>query len=290
MIATTDRTKQIKVVVLEYALEVTDAQGILDGFISDTSESDVIVDKKEPEEIILFEGLSNETKVELKANWGQNIIVYYQQKYTTISAGETYAMALENTTSNFSKECYTEAEFIVSAQEAGFDPILWAYSQKDLDKKLGVTNTKQKQPKTRITPTKSNFSAYLFTSMTDLNDGDFPITGITREQVMAAKASLEEEDFALAEHANANNLSINSDEVRGQQIEACIFLVGSVKGLENYISTSGVKWIGIPDSNRKGLIKNTVNSSSGQQVILLIIDVRLRANRTILTQLGYYYN
>jgi hypothetical protein len=287
MIATTDRTKQIKVVFLESALGVTDAQGILDGFISDTSESEVIQDKKEPEETTLFEGLSNETKVELKAKWGQNIIVYYQQKYTTISAGETYAMALENP-SNFSKECYTEAEFIVSAQEAEFDPILWAYSQKDLDKKLGVTNTKQKQPKTRVVPTKSNFSAYLFTSMTDLNDGDFPITGITREQVMAAKASLEEEDFALAEHANANNLSINSDEVRGQQIEACIFLVGSVKGLENYISTSGVKWIGSPDSPRKGLIKNTVNSSTGQQVILLIIDVRLRANRTVLTQLGYY--
>ena len=287
-----NRTKQIKVVGVQVS-SIKPVEEVLDGFIADVSESDTIVNSEELEQTTLFEGLSNETKVELKAKYGHNIQVYYQQQYTTIGAGQTYVEALADDR-NINKLCYTEVEFLAYAQEMGADPILWAYSQKDLDKKLGTNKTsKQKQSKTYYSSHSSltktpNLAAYLFTSMSDIEGDEFPFIGITKEQVTAAKSSLEEEDYALAEYANANNLSINDEQVRAQQIEACIFLAGSVKGLESYISNSAVKWIGGGESNRKGLIKNTVNSATKQQIILLIIDTRLRANRTILTQLGYF--
>lgn len=239
---------------------------------------------------VLFEGPSSETKVQLKSRFGEDITVQYLQQYTSISAGESYSEALSNP-QNVNGFFYTEAEFL-SFYEKSHDLILWAYSERDLQKKLGVNKKKETKTKqhnkirNKVYSGTPNLSAFLFTSMTDLEGEEFPINGITKEQVLAAKSSLEEEDYALAEYANANSLSINDEAVKKQQIEVCIFITGTVKGLESYITNTGVKWIG--SNERKGLIKNTVSSTTGQQTILLIIDVRLKPNKTILTQLGYF--
>lgn len=267
MTETKDRTKQIKVV-------------------SNATE--------ESPSVVLFEGLSAETKVELKAKWGENITVYYQQLYTTIeppSDGnvQTYKQAIESieNVENISCLAYTEEEFLQYAKDNNYDPILWAYNQKDLDRKLNKTH---KDKKKKVETKQSNcfvpnLAVYLFTSLSDLPEGNFPLVGLTKQQVNAAISSLEEEDFALAKYANENNLSINDEKVRQQQIEAVIFFAGSPNYINHLISYSKVRWIG---GERQGLIKNSINSQTGQQVIMLIIDVTLPCNRYILTELGYF--
>lgn len=232
---------------------------------------------------VLFEGLSGDTKQTLKGAYGDDIVVYYQQTYTTVKPGQTYIAALEDST-NMSLVCYTEAEFVAAATKQNVELSLWAYNQKDLDKRQGVKKTKI-SPKVKGLVSNANMSLFLFTSLADLNGDEFPIAGLTKEQVTAAKASLEEEDFALSTYATENNLSINDKQVKDQQIEACIFLSGYPTSLQSYITMTGVKWVG--SAERKGLIKNTVNNVTGQQVILLIIDVRVKNNANILNHLGY---
>lgn len=229
--------------------------------------------------LTLFEGISSLTKSELKAEYGENITVYHQQLYTTALSDQTYDEAILDI-NNIHKLCYTREEFIAylsnAESEVSYDFI--TYSHKDLKrqhrevnkvvKPVNITINKIKPKK--VVQKRPKFSLFLFTSLSELTNGLFPINGLSDIQISNAKKVLEVEDYYKYEHVLEEGESLSIKE----QQQAILFIVGTPAANDSYIKMSNLRWITELETGEsvKGLIKNNINNA-GIQVYMLRLNV-----------------
>ena len=259
----------------------------------------VITTDNEGNNTNLFEGESSLTKNELKANYGDNIFVYYQQLYTTVTGNQTYDEAVADET-NFKKLCYTKEEF-VEAFTTSFSDVKYkyiTYSHKDLKKQQRVKMTAEakmsvvksnKVLNSKVSTIHPNFSLFLFTSLNDLgSNGTFPIKDLSDIQINTANNVLKDEDYFINEYV----LKEGEDSSIKQQQESILFIVGTPAANDSYIKMINLRWITHSEGGEpvKGLIKNNLNTQTGIQVYLLRLNVQDKRQTDVFIHCNYNPN
>lgn len=273
-------------------------EGLVPQDIKVIAPKNILITKKDIEDnlITLFEGLSSKIKVQLEAEYGSDVTIYYQQLYTTVTGEESYDEALANS-NNFQNKCYTRESFdqflADIAPDQTFDYI--TYSHKDLNKQRNnnklkankISKNKVDSNVKLIQEVQPNFALYLFTSISQLSNGEFSIKGLSDLQISTAKQVLETEDYYINEYV----LQDGDSPYIKQQTEVILFIVGSPAANDHYMSSkvSNLRWITQTETGEpiKGLIKNNINPQTGVQVYMLRLNVTDKRQKDVLLHCGY---
>lgn len=240
---------------------------------------------------ILFEGETELTKKELEAQFEDVATVEYKVLYTTVNATQSYEEALVDPT-QVSISCFSQQEFeeYLSSVASGIDYTYIAYNEIGLRRQKKTTRVVIKK---KYEPLKAQLSIYFFTSLDQLEDGRFPIKGISPLQISTAKNVLAIEDAVRNEFIAANP-EATIEQIKEQQIESVLFLVGSPFLIDAYISraVSNLSWIRdrLPNetSNEmpiKGLIKEPIGKN--KLITMLLLDVTFKRNIDVMQHVGW---
>ena len=237
---------------------------------------------------VLFEGETELTRKELEAQFEDVASVEYKVLYTTVNATQTYTEALTDPT-QISMNCFSQQEFeeyLVSVA-AGIDYKYIAYNEIGLKRQKKTTRVVIKK---KYDPLKAQLSIYFFTSLDQLEDGRFPIKGISPLQIQTAKEVLTIEDAARNEFIAANP-EASPEQIKEEQVESVLFLVGSTFLIDAYIKMSNLSWIKfrLDDNDNevpiKGLIKEPIGKD--KHITMLLLNVKFKRNIDVMQHVGW---
>jgi hypothetical protein len=234
---------------------------------------------------ILFEGETGLTRKELEQQYEDVASVEYKVLYTTVNATQSYEEALVDPT-QVSMACFSQQEFEDSLAY-DFDCKYIAYNEIGLKRLKRTTKVVVKK---KYEPLKAQLSIYFFTSLDQLEDGRFPIKGVSPLQVSTAKHVLAIEDEVRNEFIAANPEATN-EQIKEQQIESVLFLVGSPFLIDAYIKLSNLSWIrdrSADETDEKTPIKGLIKEPIGNKMItMLLSDVTLKKNIDVMNHVGW---
>lgn len=241
---------------------------------------------------ILFEGETQLTRKQLEEQFEDVASVEYKVLYTTVNAIQSYEEALVDPT-QISQLCFSKEEFesFLNPFENGnpfVDYTFIAYNEIGLKRQKKTTRVVVKK---KYEPLKAQLSIYFFTSLEQLEDGRFPIKGVSPLQVNTAKHVLAIEDEVRNEFIAANPEATN-EQIKEQQIESVLFLVGSPFLIDAYIKLSNLSWIRDRSADEtdektpiKGLIKEPIGKD--RMITMLLLDVTLKRNIDVMNHVGW---
>ena len=235
--------------------------------------------------VVLFEGLTEETKLQLINKFGKDIKVLYSVLYTTVNDTQSYDEAV-NDPLQVNQWFYSLEEFkqwVISLNKENLQYVYIAYNENNL--------SKQKAPlKVKSISNNTNVSINFYTSFKDLKSNY--IKDLTLEQINTIKEVLTVEDKYIKEyklaHPDASNESIKS-----QQVESILVVRGPASFIDFYITKSSIRWINyrLDDDNNevpiKGIIKNKQENGNNYITVLFILNVNDTRNKDVLKHVGW---
>lgn len=235
--------------------------------------------------VILFEGSTEETKLQLISKFGKDIKVLYSVLYTTVNDTQSYDEAV-NDPLQVNQWCYSLEEFkqwLVTLNKENLQYVYIAYNENNL--------SKQKAPlKVKSISNNTNVSINFYTSFRDLKSNY--TKDLTLEQINTIKEVLTVEDKYIKEykvaHPDASNESIKS-----QQVESILVVRGPASFIDFYITKSNLRWINyrLDDDNNevpiKGIIKNKQENGNNYITVLFILNVNDTRNNSVLKHVGW---
>jgi hypothetical protein len=235
--------------------------------------------------VVLFEGSTEETKLQLINKFGKDIKVLYSVLYTTVNDTQSYDEAV-NDPLQVNQWCYSLEEFkqwVISLNKEDLQYVYIAYNENNL--------SKQKAPlKVKSISNNTNVSINFYTSFKDLKSNY--IKDLTLEQINTIKEVLTVEDKYIKEyklaHPDASNESIKS-----QQVESILVVRGPASFIDFYITKSNIRWINyrLDDDNNevpiKGIIKNKQENGNNYITVLFILNVNDTRNNSVLKHVGW---
>ena len=235
--------------------------------------------------VILFEGSTEETKLQLISKFGKDIKVLYSVLYTTVNDTQSYDEAV-NDPLQVNHWCYSLEEFkqwLISLNKVDLQYTYIAYNENNL--------SKQKAPlKVKSISNNTNVSINFYTSFKDLKSNY--TKDLTSEQINIIKEVLTVEDKYIKEyklaHPDASNESIKS-----QQVESILVVRGPASFIDFYITKSNIRWINyrLDDDNNevpiKGIIKNKQENGNNYITVLFILNVNDTRNNSVLKHVGW---
>ena len=235
--------------------------------------------------VVLFEGLTEETKLQLINKFGKDIKVLYSVLYTTVNDTQSYDEAV-NDPLQVNQWFYSLEEFkqwVISLNKENLQYVYIAYNENNL--------SKQKAPlKVKSISNNTNVSINFYTSFKDLKSNY--IKDLTLEQINTIKEVLTVEDKYIKEyklaHPDASNESIKS-----QQVESILVVRGPASFIDFYITKSNIRWINyrLDDDNNevpiKGIIKNKQENGNNYITVLFILNVNDTRNNSVLKHVGW---
>jgi hypothetical protein len=235
--------------------------------------------------VILFEGSTEETKLQLISKFGKDIKVLYSVLYTTVNDTQSYDEAV-NDPLQVNHWCYSLEEFkqwLISLNKVDLQYTYIAYNENNL--------SKQKAPlKVKSISNNTNVSINFYTSFKDLKSNY--TKDLTSEQINTIKEVLTVEDKYIKEykvaHPDASNESIKS-----QQVESILVVRGPASFIDFYITKSNIRWINyrLDDDNNevpiKGIIKNKQENGNNYITVLFILNVNDTRNNSVLKHVGW---
>jgi hypothetical protein len=235
--------------------------------------------------VILFEGSTEETKLQLINKFGKDIKVLYSVLYTTVNDTQSYDEAI-NDPLQVNHWCYSLEEFkqwLVTLNKEDLQYVYIAYNENNL--------SKQKAPlKVKSISNNTNVSINFYTSFKDLKSNY--TKDLTSEQINIIKEVLTVEDKYIKEyklaHPDASNESIKS-----QQVESILVVRGPASFIDFYITKSNIRWINYrldEDNNEvpiKGIIKNKQENGNNYITVLFILNVNDTRNNSVLKHVGW---
>jgi hypothetical protein len=235
--------------------------------------------------VILFEGSTEETKLQLISKFGKDIKVLYSVLYTTVNDTQSYDEAV-NDPLQVNHWCYSLEEFkqwLISLNKVDLQYTYIAYNENNL--------SKQKAPlKVKSISNNTNVSINFYTSFKDLKSNY--TKDLTSEQINIIKEVLTVEDKYIKEyklaHPDASNESIKS-----QQVESILVVRGPASFIDFYITKSNIRWINYrldEDNNEvpiKGIIKNKQENGNNYITVLFILNVNDTRNNSVLKHVGW---
>lgn len=235
--------------------------------------------------VILFEGSTEETKLQLISKFGKDIKVLYSVLYTTVNDIQSYDEAV-NDPLQVNQWCYSLEEFkqwLVTLNKENLQYVYIAYNENNL--------SKQKAPlKVKSISNNTNVSINFYTSFRDLKSNY--TKDLTLEQINTIKEVLTVEDKYIKEykvaHPDASNESIKS-----QQVESILVVRGPASFIDFYITKSNLRWINyrLDDDNNevpiKGIIKNKQENGNNYITVLFILNVNDTRNNSVLKHVGW---
>ena len=235
--------------------------------------------------VILFEGSTEETKLQLINKFGKDIKVLYSVLYTTVNDTQSYDEAV-NDPLQVNHWCYSLEEFkqwLVTLNKEDLQYVYIAYNENNL--------SKQRAPlKVKSISNNTNVSINFYTSFKDLKSKY--TKDLTSEQINTIKEVLTIEDKYIKEyklaHPDASNESIKS-----QQVESILVVRGPASFIDFYITKSNLRWINyrLDDDNNevpiKGIIKNKQENGNNYITVLFILNVNDTRNKDVLKHVGW---
>ena len=235
--------------------------------------------------VILFEGSTEETKLQLINKFGKDIKVLYSVLYTTVNDTQSYDEAV-NDPLQVNHWCYSLEEFkqwLVTLNKEDLKYTYIAYNENNL--------SKQKAPlKVKSISNNTNVSINFYTSFKDLKSNY--TKDLTSEQINTIKEVLTIEDKYIKEYKvlypDASNESIKS-----QQVESILVVRGPASFIDFYITKSNLRWINYrldEDNNEvpiKGIIKNKQENGNNYITVLFILNVNDTRNNSVLKHVGW---
>ena len=235
--------------------------------------------------VILFEGSTEETKLQLINKFGKDIKVLYSVLYTTVNDTQSYDEAV-NDPLQVNHWCYSLEEFkqwLVTLNKEDLKYTYIAYNENNI--------SKQKAPlKVKSISNNTNVSINFYTSFKDLKSNY--TKDLTSEQINTIKEVLTIEDEYIKEyklaHPDASNESIKS-----QQVESILVVRGPASFIDFYITKSNLRWINYrldEDNNEvpiKGIIKNKQENGNNYITVLFILNVNDTRNNSVLKHVGW---
>ena len=235
--------------------------------------------------VILFEGSTEETKLQLINKFGKDIKVLYSVLYTTVNDTQSYDEAV-NDPLQVNHWCYSLEEFkqwLVTLNKEDLKYTYIAYNENNI--------SKQKAPlKVKSISNNTNVSINFYTSFKDLKSNY--TKDLTSEQINTIKEVLTIEDEYIKEYKvlypDASNESIKS-----QQVERILVVRGPASFIDFYITKSNLRWINYrldEDNNEvpiKGIIKNKQENGNNYITVLFILNVNDTRNNSVLKHVGW---
>ena len=235
--------------------------------------------------VILFEGSTEETKLQLINKFGKDIKVLYSVLYTTVNDTQNYDEAV-NDPLQVNHWCYSLEEFkqwLVTLNKEDLKYTYIAYNENNI--------SKQKAPlKVKSISNNTNVSINFYTSFKDLKSNY--TKDLTSEQINTIKEVLTIEDEYIKEYKvlypDASNESIKS-----QQVESILVVRGPASFIDFYITKSNLRWINYrldEDNNEvpiKGIIKNKQENGNNYITVLFILNVNDTRNNSVLKHVGW---
>ena len=235
--------------------------------------------------VILFEGSTEETKLQLINKFGKDIKVLYSVLYTTVNDTQSYDEAV-NDPLQVNHWCYSLEEFkqwLVTLNKEDLKYTYIAYNENNI--------SKQKAPlKVKSISNNTNVSINFYTSFKDLKSNY--TKDLTSEQINTIKEVLTIEDKYIKEYKvlypDASNESIKS-----QQVESILVVRGPASFIDFYITKSNLRWINYrldEDNNEvpiKGIIKNKQENGNNYITVLFILNVNDTRNNSVLKHVGW---
>jgi hypothetical protein len=235
--------------------------------------------------VILFEGSTEETKLQLINKFGKDIKVLYSVLYTTVNDTQSYDEAI-NDPLQVNHWCYSLEEFkqwVISLNKEDLQYTYIAYNENNLSKQKTSLKVKSISNNT-------NVSINFYTSFKDLKSNY--TKDLTSEQINIIKEVLTVEDKYIKEyklaHPDASNESIKS-----QQVESILVVRGPASFIDFYITKSNIRWINYrldEDNNEvpiKGIIKNKQENGNNYITVLFILNVNDTRNNSVLKHVGW---
>jgi hypothetical protein len=239
---------------------------------------------------VLFEGETQLTRKQLEEQFEDVATVEYKMLYTTVNATQSYDEALVDPT-QVSMDCFSQQEFEehLSTIESPIDYKYIVYNELGLKR---LKKTAKVVLKKKYEPLKAQLSIYFFTSLSQLENGRFPIKGMSPLQISTAKEVLAIEDEARNEFMAANP-EATIEEIKQQQVESVLVLVGSPFLVDAYISKqlSNLSWIRFRlDENdnevpTRGLIKEPIGKD--KMITMLLLNVNNKRNVDVMRHVGW---
>lgn len=155
---------------------------------------------------------------------------------------------------------------------------------------VNVTNVKVKKiDDVVISPTNNSFkgsmSLHFYTSLSQLVNDKFPIKGISSLQIETARAVLGIEDIERNKFVEQYPQA-SEEEIKQEQVESVLFLVGAPFLIDRYIGSTNLKWITFRGDDKVQGVINGPNKNN-YRVTMLLLNVNFKRNCDVMKDVGW---